>query len=293
MDPNPWILLTHINRDMTGTSSIPHIFHSLLDGKNPSFTQGTANPAFSTRTPFRSLSQPLTTGDTAEVLRERSKQVWEAVHLPKDASDNLEMLATGQRASFILAMDQFEAQTMRFKHYSAYSTHEIPALMQHPLTEAAAYLLSNNGTLPWRTHDFLAKYELMLLLTPSEISTNYGGSRSVVWYHMGVNTCVQQSPLTNLQDPTWLLPIERLRIETAGQLQRYNPSCWECFCTEALKHWEQGKARSSTVVDPVLHCNEVLMTLYLRMIRVAIIWQALNWEDKRRLCAVNLSLIHI
>ena len=50
----------------------------------------------------------------------------------------------------------------------------------------------------------LAKYELMLTLTPSEISANYGASRSSLWYHMCVNTCVQCSPLTNLEDPTWL-----------------------------------------------------------------------------------------
>ena len=141
----------------------------------------------------------------------------------------MEMLSKEQRPSFILALDQLQAQTMRFKHHSAYSVKPIPPTAQQPVTEYAAWLLDKMGTIPLRTHDSLAKYELMLMLAPSEISANYGASKSSVWYHMSVHTCVQCSPLTNLEDPTWLLPVERLLIEVAGGTKCFQESSWRCF----------------------------------------------------------------
>ena len=89
LEEDPWSTLVYRDKHF----HIHHTFHLLLDGSGDSFhTPQNPEARFSTRMPFRTLSQPLTAGESKASIQARSTELWNILHQPTASTEPVEML---------------------------------------------------------------------------------------------------------------------------------------------------------------------------------------------------------
>ena len=156
------------------------------------------------------------------------------------------MLDSYQRPNKVLALDQLQTQLLKREWPSIYHRLEISDSQQHPPTPGLLEEIKAHCSIPWMCNDGSARYEHMLLATPSEINDIYGDNDAVVWYHQIVHTCVQRQPLTNIL--LWMTPMEQVLKDALDSTivdghSLWNESRhWSIFPLAKLQQWESKDA---------------------------------------------------